>query len=251
MVKFRLLRDKKVKREILTPFLNRISSFPSWIKGIIYDRLSEEIDSSENLSYVFATYKPVLTFKGKCEHDFQKSGFDTNIYNILDAADNNQSISDISLNTYLSMEEIASYFLFCTDEGYFEIPDDSRILNIAGFIAGKYRTGEYFMNNGSLTENQLNSAVDNYKNNNKDNKKFGQILIDCGLITKKQLDMLLSFKEEAKKRFILDYNDVPKVKQEYSKNSDQYAKQISDLKEENKLLKTKLEQLLSMVKKND
>jgi hypothetical protein len=240
-----------LRREILTPFLNRISSFPSWIKKIIYNKLSEEIETSENLSYVFATYKPVLTYKGKCENDFKKSGFDTNIYNILDAADKNQTISDISLNTYLSMEEIASYFLFCTDEGYFEIPDDSRILNIAGFIAGKYRTGEYFVKDGSMSESQLDKAVDNYENNNKENKKFGQILIDCGLITEKQLDMLLSFKEEAKKRFILDYDDVPKIKQEYSKNSDEYAKQISDLKEENKILKTKLEQLLSMVKKDD
>ena len=240
-----------MKREILTPFLNRISSFPSWIKEIIYNKLSEEIDNNENLSYVFATYKPVLTYKGKCENDFKKSGFDTNIYNILEAADKNQNISDIALNTYLSMEEIASYFLFCTDEGYFEIPDDSRILNIAGFIAGKYRTGEYFVNNGSLSESQLDTAVDNYQNNNKDNKKFGQILIDCGLITKKQLDKLLAFKEEAKKRFILDYDEVPKIKQEYSKDADHYTKQISDLKEENKLLKTKLEQLLSMVKKDD
>ena len=240
-----------MKREILTQFLNKISSFPSWVKEIIYNKLSEEINSSENLSYVFATYKPILTYKGKCENDFKKSGFDTNFYNILDAVDKNQSISEISLNTYLSLEEIASYFLFCTDEGYFEIPDDSRILNIAGFIAGKYRTGEYFMNNGSLSESQLNSAVDNYENNNKENKKFGQILIDCGLITKKQLDMLLLFKEEAKKRFILDYDDIPKVKQEYSKDSDEYAKQISDLKEENKLLKNKLEQLLSMVRKDD
>lgn len=240
-----------MNREILTKFLNKISNFPSWIKEIIYKQLSEEMESTENLSYIFATYKPVLTYKGKCEHDFRKSGFDTNIYNILDAVDKNQSISEISLNTYLSLEEIAGYFLFCTDEGYFEIPDDSRILNIAGFIAGKYRTGEYFVNEGSVSINELDNAVDNYENNNKENKKFGQILIDCGLITQKQLDMLLSFKEEAKKRFILDYDDIPKVKQEYSKECDKWEKQVSELKEENKLLKTKLEQLLSMVKKND
>ena len=240
-----------MKREILAQFLSKISNFPSWVKEIIYNKLSEEIDSRENLSYVFATYKPVLTYKGKCENDFRKSGFDTNIYNILDAADKNHSISEISLNTYLSLEEIASYFLFCTDEGYFEIPDDSRILNIAGFIAGKYRTGEYFVKDGTVSESQLDIAVQNYENDNKENKKFGQILIDCGLITQKQLDMLLSFKEEAKKRFILDYDDIPKIKQEYSKDSDEYAKQISELKEENKLLKTKLEQLLSMVKKDD
>ena len=38
----------------------------------------------------------------------------------------------------LSMEEVAGYFLFGVDEGYFEIPDNSQILSIAGFLAGLY-----------------------------------------------------------------------------------------------------------------
>ena len=39
----------------------------------------------------------------------------------------------------------AQYFLFCVDEGYLEIPENSQIHNLGGFIAGKYRTGEYFV----------------------------------------------------------------------------------------------------------
>ena len=58
-------------------------------------------------------------------------------------------------------------------------------------------------------------------------------------------------KEEAKKRFILDHNEVPKINQEYSKEIDSYKKQIEELTKENKILKTRLEQLLAMVKKND
>lgn len=87
--------------------------------------------------------------------------------------------------------------------------------------------------------------------NQKGNKKFGQSLIDLGLITKKQLDIILSIKEEAKKRFILDHNEIPKIKQEYAKSVDELKKQIEDLQEENKQLKKKLNQLLLMVKKND
>lgn len=239
-----------MQRNFLKQFLEKISNFPSWIKEIIYVQLSEQIDKENDLAYIFATYKPVLTYKGKCELDYKKSNFDMNIYNILEYCDNDSSISEITLNTYMSMEEIANYFLFCVDEGYLQIPDNSQILNIAGFLAGKYRTGEYFVQNGIISEAELDKAVDNY-NNKKENKKFGQSLIDLGLITQKQLDIILSIKEEAKKRFVLDHNEIPKINQEYVKTSDEYEKQIEDLKKENKQLKMKLTQLLAMVKNND
>ena len=239
-----------MNRQFLAQFLNKISDFPSWVKEIIYVKLSEEINKDSNLAYTFATYKPILTYKGKCELDFKKSSFDTNIYNILSAADNDNSISDITINTYLSMEEVAGYFLFGVDEGYFEIPDNSQILSIAGFLAGKLRTGEYFMNSGTISETELNSAVETYEKN-KDNKKFGQSLIELGLITQRQLDTILLIKEEAKKRFVLDHNEVPEINQEYAKDSDNYQKQIEDLKEENRKLKTKLDQLLTMVKRHE
>ena len=213
-------------------------------------KLSEDIDNDDDMAFIFATYKPVLTYKGKCELDYKKSNFDANIYNILKYADIDSSISDVVLNTYMSMEEIANYFLFCVDEGYMQIPDDSRILNIAGLLAGKYSTGEYLVNNGTISTEQLNDAVGSFKNE-KTPKKFGQFLVDLGLISQKQFDKIISLKEEAKKRFVLDHNEVPKINQEYTKATDSYEKQIEDLKKENLMLKNKLNQLLSMVKNND
>lgn len=170
-----------MQRNFLTQFLEKVSKFPSWVKEIIYVRLSQEIDKDSDLGYVFATYKPVLTYKGKCELDYKEAHFDANIYNILDYCDKDSSISEIALNTYMSMEEIANYFLFCVDEGYLQIPDDSQILNIAGFLAGKFRTGEYFVQGGIITQDDLDRAIEA---NQKGNKKFGQSLIDLGLITK-------------------------------------------------------------------
>lgn len=240
----------KMNRNFLEQFLNKISNFPQWIKKIIYVKLSEDIDNDDDLTYVFTTYKPALTYKGKCELDYKKANFDMNIYNILEFCDKDCSISDIALNTYMSMEEIANYFLFGVDEGYIQLPDNSQILNIAGFLAGKYRTGEYFVQNGEISEDELNSAVDNLNQNNK-NKKFGQILVDMGLISEKQLNVILSIKEEARKRFILDHNEIPKINQEYANPIDDYEKQIEELKKENTILKNKLNQLLTMVKNND
>ena len=78
---------KNLKRQFLTQFLNKISTFPMWVKEIIYIKLSQEFAKNEDSAYIFATYKPVLTYKGRCEVDSKKSGFDTNIYNILESAD--------------------------------------------------------------------------------------------------------------------------------------------------------------------
>ncbi len=237
-------------RKFLTQFLNKISSFPGWVKEIIYNRLRQEVDNETSLTYIFAAYKPVLTYKGRCELDFKKSGFDRNTYNILDAADKDCSISEITLNTYMSLEEIAGYFLFCVDEGYLELPDNSQILNIAGFLTGKLKTGEYFMKSGTISEIQLDNAVAEFETQ-KPAKKFGQALVDLGLISEVQLDKLLAIKEEAKKRFILDHNEVPQINQQYKDSEAKYQKEIDELKTENSILKTKLEQLLTLVKKHD
>ena len=211
-------------------------------------RLSKEVNPESDLSYTFATYKPMLTDSGKCELDYKKSNFDTNIYNILEACDNHSSISEIALNTFMSLEEIANYFLFGVDEGYIQIPDDSQILSIAGFLAGKYRTGEYFMHNGTISESQLDDAVISYEQETTENKKFGQSLIGLGLISQKQLNIILKIKEEAKKRFILDHNEVPRIEE---RHYEEYEKRIKELKYENQQLKKQVEKLSLMVKKND
>ena len=217
------------------------------MKEIIYTQLSKEIDCGEKLSYLFTSYEPILTYKGKCELDYKKTGFDSNIYNILASANNNNNISDIILNTYLSMEEVANYLLFLISEGYFEQPDNPRILNIIEFIAGKTRTGEYFKTTGKISEAQLETIIQSSKQN-PSNKKFGQLLVESGLITNTELNTILSIKEESKKRFILDYNEVPISNQCYSKESDKYQKEIEELKNENTQLKNKLENLLTVVK---
>lgn len=236
-----------MKRNFLEKFLEKISDFPVWIKEILYFNLSKDIDPNNNLSYIFATYKPALTYKGKCELDYKKSNFDTNIYNILEYCDKNASISEIAINTYMSMEEIAGYFILGVDEGYIQLPDNSQILNIAGLLAGKFKMGEYFVQDGSISQEQLGSVIEQ---KTKENKKFGQILVDMGLISQTHLDKILLIKDEAKKRFILDHNEIPKIKEEYSKKTDEYEKQIEILKNENEQLRKQLRQLLVMVKKN-
>lgn len=244
-----------MKKNIFNTFLSRIEDFPLWIKQIIFLKLSDDIKTQvcekflkENSEDIFSLYKPTLTFKGSEELKNRTCGLDLNIYNFLDYCENNSSILEISLNTFLSMEEVAKYFIFCVEQGYVEKAENIEIEAMAGFIAGKFRTGEYFRQKGTISDEQLEKAVDI---SSKSNKKFAEILVDLGFITLDDVAAMLTIKEEAKKRFILDYNTVPQGKNEFCNKEEMYKKEISDLKTENEKLKKQISQLLEIIRKND
>ncbi len=244
-----------MKKNIFNTFLSRIEDFPLWIKQIIFLKLSDDIKTQvcekflkENSEDIFSLYKPTLTFKGSEELKNKTCGLDLNIYNFLDYCENNSSILEISLNTFLSMEEVAKYFIFCVEQGYVEKAENIEIEAMAGFIAGKFRTGEYFRQKGTISDEQLEKAVDI---SSKSNKKFAEILVDLGFITLDDVAAMLTIKEEAKKRFILDYNTVPQGKNEFCNKEEMYKKEISDLKTENEKLKKQISQLLEIIRKND
>ena len=108
------------KKNVFSAFLNKLECFPLWIKQIICLKLSEDIKAQvcekflqENSDNIFSLYQPILTYKGRQELEKRTCGFDLNIYNFLYYSENNANILEISLNTFLSMEEVAKYFIFC------------------------------------------------------------------------------------------------------------------------------------------
>ena len=226
-----------------------------WIKQAICLKLSEDIKAEvcekfleENSDDIFSLYRPILTFKGKEEIQNRKTGLDLNLYNFLSACENDLTILDISLNTFLSMEEVSKYFILCVEQGFVERPENIEIEAMAGFLAGKFRTGEYFAKKGVISEDQVQKAVDAQSTSS---KKFAEILVDMGFITQEDVNAMLSFKEDAQKRFILDHTDVPKGREEFSDKEDEYKKVIEDLKAENESLKKKIRQLLEIVRRYD
>ena len=71
-------------------------------------------------------------------------------------------------------------------------------------------------------------------------------MIDLGYITEKDTKSLITIKDEAKKRFILDSSIIPEG---VTANDSKYLAQIDELKKQNLILKAKLTKLLSMFKK--
>lgn len=241
-----------LKKNVFSEFFNRVEDFPLWIKQIICLRLSEDIkmkvcekflqEKSEN---IFFLYIPILTFKGTEELEKRSSGLDLNIYNFLSYSKEGLNISEISLNTFLSIEEVAKYYIFCLEQGLIEKPENIEIEAMAGLVAGKFRTGEYFARKGTITFEQLEKAVDKIPESS---KKIAEILVDMGFITQEDVNAMLAIKEDSKKRFVLDYNTVPQGKSEFCDKEYAYRKEIEDLKMENLKLKKKISQLLEIVR---
>ena len=249
-----------MKRNLFDLFLEKVLNVPLWIKQVIYIRLMNVMNEllcedfiHNNPEDIFSTFIPTLTFKGKTELMERKCGLDANIYNFLQGCANNYSMLEISINTFLSMEEVAKYYELCLEQSFIKVPDSKEIHAMAGFIAGKFRIGEYFKQKGQITVDQLQQAILTHKGlTSTDNpKKFGEVMLELGIVNEADLKAILILKEEAKKRFILDSATVPKTETTFCDEKAELEKEISILKEENVKLKRKMLQLLELVKRNN
>lgn len=245
-----------MRNNIFTLFLNKVLNVPFWIKQVMYLKLSDEMREfaceeflrNSDRNDIFSTFVPTITFKGKTELAERKCGFDNNTYNFLRFCAEDLSMLEISVNTFLSMEEIAKYYQLCLEQNFIKNPNSPEIHAMAGYISGKFRIGEYFKQKGIIDIDQLRQAILRYEASN--DKKFGEILIELGYVTENDLKSILLLKEEAQKRFILDHNVMPKSETAFSDDSQKYQDEIKALKEENLKLKRKMFQLLELVKKN-
>ena len=248
-----------MKRNIFKVFLNKFFEYPLWIKQAIYfemwndmrKNLCEEsvLNRAEN---IFALHVPTLTFEGRNELLNKSFCYDSNVYNFLKFVSSGYSLVEISLNMFLSMEEISKLYLMCLNQKFIETPHENEIVSLAGYIAGKYLTGEYFLNNGSITQEQLDETISEQQNSNSiGNSKFiGQILVDKGYITNETLSVALAIKSDAANRFVANPEIIPYSKPEVSENAI-LKRQIADLKNENKLLKSTMAKIIDTVKNND
>ena len=248
-----------MKKNIFELFLDKVFNVPFWVKQVMYLKLSDEMKDKaceeflrNNKDEIFATFVPTITIKGKTELTERKCGLDNNIYNFLQCCMNEYSMLEISVNTFLSMEEIAKYYELCLEQNFIKKPESLEIHAMAGYIAGKFRTGEYFKQKGIIDVDQLQQAILAHRDAQQSGnpKRFGEVMVELGIITENDLKAVLILKEESKKRFILDYNTVPQSETTFTNDNQKYEEEIAALKDENLKLKRKMLQLLELVKRN-
>lgn len=248
-----------MSKNILTIFLDKLLNFPLWVKQIIYLRLYKNLTLSLSEDFVhvkeediFHLNVPNLSYLGRTEMVERKSGCDPNIYTFLANAADGLSILEISMNNFWTMEEVARYYIFCLEQDFIKASESPYISAMAGFMSGKFRTGEYFKRVGKINVDQLEQTIIKQKEYAEKGTplKIAEIMISLGFITEKDTSSLLIIKEEAKKRFILDSSIIPKESANPPQNSHNYESEIAKLTEQNNKLKEQLSKILAFVKKN-
>ena len=241
----------KVKKNLFKLFTNKLLDYPLWVKQAVFQRLAEDLEDS-NCNGIkqenFVLYQPVITFEGENEFKNKKNILDRNICNFLKLCHENYSLLEISLNTFLSLEETCKIFMLCIEQNYVRKPSQKSIYAFAGFLAGKFRTGEYFLECGIITKSQLAQAVDIRENSS---KAIGEILTEMNFITKDNLKFIFETKADASKRFVLDANIYPESELQISEK-EKMQSEINRVNKENEILKQRIRTLLEMVSgKND
>lgn len=245
-----------MKKNILNNFIEKLKEFPLWIKQVIFLYLYQDLSKSlsddfinrqeENLIHL---YVPELSYIGKTELEERQKGLEPNVYEFLECLDEGMSIMEIALNNFWTLEEVCKYFLASMDIELLKAPIPTQIVAMAGFMAGRYRTGEYFKRVGKINVDQLELTIRKQKELTEQGQKvkIAQVMIDLGFITQKDTESLIIIKEEARKRFILDSSIIPDG---VTANESKYVAEIDELKKQNTLLKAKLAKLLTMFKKS-
>ena len=239
-------------------FLNNIYALPLWVRQVVYlkteQKLTEELDDflellspKEPLQFVV----PRITFKGKRELEERVNNFSEQFYIFLENAKDNFDIFEITLRNFWTLSETSAIFVRAIEKEYIEIPSCERNYVIIQFLANKIRTGELLKRLGKIDVMQLENAIREQKRKAESgsNMRIADVMIEMGYITEKDVKIILLFKEESKKRFImglglasLKMDNQATVSQVYQN----MQRELKRLEHENRILKARLRKLLNI-----
>ncbi len=244
-----------MSKSLFFNYMEKMLAFPLWIKQTIFLNLSNDLTnylSNEFLDVqegeLFHIYKPALSELGQNELLTKESKFDESIYSFMNSCAKGMSLIEIAIENNLSLEEVAKAFTFCKTSGFFSKEVPNLISAIAGFIAGKYRTGEYFIRAGKMTIEQLDEVLNKQQEINASGKHvfIAELMVQMGFVRDLDVKSIIFMKEEAGKRFSLNPADLPTIALE--KESYDIRVENTRLKEENEILKQKIDTLLTFIK---
>ncbi len=238
-------------------YMEKMLAFPLWIKQTIFLNLSNDLTTYLSNDFLdmpegelFHIYKPVLSELGQNELLTKESKFDESIYSFLNCCSKGMSLIEIAIENNFTMEEVAKAFTFCKTSGFFSTEVPKLVSAIAGFIAGKYRTGEYFIRSGKMTIEQLDEVLNKQQEMNEAGKHvfIAELMVQLGFVQEKDVKSIIFMKEESGKRFSLNPDDVPTLTME--KENYDIRVENTKLKEENEILKQKMDALLTFIKEH-
>ena len=244
-----------MSKSLYVGFMEKMLAFPLWIKQSIFLDLTKDLNtylSNEFLDVeegdLFHIYKPELSEQGQNELLTKESNYDESIYSFLNCCAKGMSLIEIAIENSFTMEEVSKAFTFCRTSGFFSKDVPKLVAAIAGFIAGKYRTGEYLVRAGKMTIEQLDEVLNKQQEINASGKHvfIAELMVQMGFVKDIDVKSIIFMKEESGKRFSLNPDEVPSIALE--RESFDIRVENTRLKEENEILKQKMDALLTFIK---
>ena len=239
-------------------FLNNVDILPLWVKQVLYlktrDKLREELAefleilTTDNLIQYFI---PKLTFAGKNELVQRQKRLPEEFYTFYKGVSEGNDLFELTLANYWTFQQTCSIFVRSIELQFVSIPEDETVISVAQFMAGKIRTGEMLKRIGKINVIQLEKALRLQKEKEEKGtpQKFAEILIELGFITEDDVKILLAFKDDANKRFVMGVG-FSLVKPKDEKDTQTLVrgmqKEIKRLDEENRILKNRLRKILNI-----
>ncbi len=246
-----------MSKSLYVGFMEKLLAFPLWIKQTVFLDLSKDLTSYLSNEFLdveegelFHIYKPELSELGQSELLTHESKYDESIYTFLDCCSKGMSLIEIAIENSFTMEEVSKAFTFCKTSGFFSKDVPRLVAAIAGFIAGKYRTGEYFIRAGKMTIDQLDEVLNKQQEMNESGKHvfIAELMVQMGYVRDIDVKSVIFMKEESGKRFSLNADEVPSIALE--RESYDIRVENTRLKEENEILKQKMDALLTFIKEH-
>ena len=246
-----------MSKSLYLGFMEKLLAFPLWVKQTIFMDLSKDLTkylSNEFLDVeegeIFHVYKPELSEMGQNELLTKESKFDESIYAFLNCCSKGMSLIEIAIENNFTMEEVSKAFTFCKTSGFFSKDVPKLVAAIAGFIASKYRTGEYFIRAGKMTIEQLDEVLNKQQEMNDEGKHvfIAELMVQLGFVRELDVKSIIFMKEEATKRFSLNAEEIPSITME--REAYDIRVENTKLKEENEILRQKMDSLLTFIKEH-
>ena len=244
-----------MSKSLFVGFMEKLLSFPLWIKQAIFLELSKDLNTYLTNEFLdvqegelFHVYKPTLSDLGQNELLTKESNYDDSIYSFMNCCAKGMSLIEIAIENSFTMEEVSKAFTFCKTSGFFSKEVPNLVAASAGFIASKYRTGEYFIRAGKMTIEQLDEVLNKQQEMNESGKHvfIAELMVQMGFVRELDVKSIIFMKEEAGKRFSLNPDEVPSIATEQEKFD--IRVENTRLKEENEILRQKMDALLTFIK---
>ena len=236
-------------------FLNNIYALPLWVRQVVYlkteQKLSDDFLELLNPKEPLQFLVPEITFKGKRELEERAGNFSDQFYVFLENCLQKFDIFEITLRNFWTLSETSSLFVRAIEKEFIELPKCESNYVIIQFLANKIRTGELLKRLGKIDVIQLENAIREQKRRLEagNNIRIADVMIELGYITERDVKIILLFKDESKKRFImglglasLKMDNQATVAQVYQN----MQRELKRLEHENRILKARLRKLLNI-----